>query len=114
MAHDPISAIFNGTYKDTVHFQLPAQANGVIPGYLIPHKHGYYAYLGTIRLQPERKKVTVRLACDNYDDHTRDSLFWNGEYDLVIHEGTVQQKQRLASHKDNNPPFPERHKSAWH
>ena len=84
MAHDPISALRQQTYRDSLTLHLPAVASGVINGATIPVAPGYYVYLGTIRLQPEARKVTVKLFYDNTDDRQREPLGWNGEYDLLI------------------------------
>lgn len=84
MAHDPLSALRRQTYRDSITLQLPAAASGLIAGSSIPVAPGYYAYLGTIRLQPEARKVTVNLFYDHTGDPKRDALGWNGEYDLLI------------------------------
>lgn len=84
MAHHPISALRRQTYRDSIILQLPAAASGLIAGASIPVAPGYYDYLGTIRLQPEARKVTVKLFYDNTDDQQQDPLGWNGEYDLLI------------------------------
>ena len=84
MAHDPISVLQRKTYRDSITFRLPATATGFIAGSSIPVKPGYYAYRGTIRLQPEAGKVTVSLSANNTDDRRLDPLSWNGEYNLLI------------------------------
>lgn len=85
MAHNPISALRGKTYRDSITFHLPA-ASGLIAGSSIPVAPGHYAYLGTIRLQPEARTVTVKLFADNTDDQQRDPLGWNGKYDLLIRD----------------------------
>ena len=85
MVHDPISLLLGKTYQDSLLLQLPVSATGLVPGNMIPVARGYYAYSGTVLLQPERRKVVVHLFYNNYDDHLKDPLSWNGEYDLVIH-----------------------------
>ncbi|SFQ84024.1 hypothetical protein [Hymenobacter arizonensis] len=87
MAHDPLSALQRKTYRDSITFQLPATASGLIAGSSIPLAPGSYAYRGSILLQPEARKVTVQLFYDNTDDQRRDLLGWNGEYELLITNG---------------------------
>lgn len=84
MAHDPVSALRGQTYRDSITFQLPAAATGLIAGPSVPVPPGYYAYRGTIQVEPVARKVTVNLSSDNTDDHRREPLGWNGEYDLLI------------------------------
>jgi hypothetical protein len=84
MAHDPISALRRQTYRDSITFQPPAAASGIIAGPSIPVAPGYYAYRGAIRLQPDARKVTVNLSYDNTDDRRLVPLRWNGAYYLIM------------------------------
>lgn len=84
MAHDPVSALQGRTYCDSITFQLPAVSSGLIAGASIPVAPGSYAYRGSIRLQPEARKVIVHLSYDNPDDRRLAPLGWNGDYDLLI------------------------------
>ena len=88
MVHDPVSLIVQivcpTTYLDTQKIVVPRD-QGEIDGAEIPVAHGYYGYLGTIRIAgPE---LDVNLRADNTDDHTQDPSIWNGQYHLQ--PGTV-------------------------
>ena len=49
MAHDPLSAIFNGTYEETLTLELP-RIEGVIQGSEIPAPAAKLRYIGTISI----------------------------------------------------------------
>jgi len=77
MAHDPLSAIFNGTYEETLTLELP-RIEGVIKGSEIPAPPGKLGYTGTVAITQNKMKVDLR-----YDGSEAHSLLWNGEYTLV-------------------------------
>jgi hypothetical protein len=77
MAHDPLSAIFNGTYEETLTLELP-RIEGVIKGAEIPPPPQKLGYTGTINITGDKMKVDLR-----YDGSEGHSLLWNGEYTLV-------------------------------
>jgi len=81
LAHDPISAISNGTYEDTLTLDVPRIA-GVIQGSEIPAPPGKLGYTGTVTITQGKMKLEL-----NYDDSERHSLPWNGEYKLLPKQG---------------------------
>ena len=80
MAHDPWSAIVNGTYEETLTLELP-RIEGVIQGSEIPAPPRKLGYTGTVSITGNKMKVDLR-----YDGSDRQSLDWNGEYTLVPRE----------------------------
>ncbi|WP_207435750.1 hypothetical protein [Sabulibacter ruber] len=84
MAHDPISLIFNGTYKDSVLIPVPSFSDGTIKGESIPTKKGYYSYSGSLMIKGDYLKIS--LLVNNTDDNKQQDYSWNGEYKLFLIE----------------------------
>lgn len=78
MSHDPISALSRRTFTDTFILNLPRN-KGVIRGNEIIKQDGY-PLLGKIEIK--KGKVMVNLFYDNFDDHIKDPLDYNGIYKL--------------------------------
>lgn len=78
MSHDPISALSRETFTDTMILKLPRN-KGLIKGNEII-KEDDYPLLGSIEINDEQ--VTVELYYDNFDDHIKDPLSYNGSYKL--------------------------------
>lgn len=78
MSHDPISALSRETFTDTMILKLPRN-KGLIKGNEII-KEDDYPLLGSIEINDEQ--VIVQLYYDNFDDHIKDPLSYNGSYKL--------------------------------
>lgn len=78
MSHDPISALSRETFTDTMILKLPRK-KGLIKGSEIIKENGY-PLLGSVEVSDGL--VTVELYYDNYDDHIKDPLSYNGSYKL--------------------------------
>lgn len=83
MSHDPISVFSRETYTDTLILKLPRN-KGAIRGSEITKEDGY-PLLGSIEII--EGSVTVKLYYDNYDDHIKDPLTYNGKYKLKNKNG---------------------------
>ena len=97
MVHDPISLVTElvcpTTVLDTETLIIPRD-QGVIEGREIPHKPGYYGFLGTIRISGTDMVIDLRV--DDTDDHAGRPSIWNGQYHLqpgVPAEQDVQLKR---------------------
>ena len=77
MAHDPLSAIFNGTYEETLTIEVP-RIEGVIQGSEVIPPPRMLGYTGTIEIKKDKMKVNL-----SYDGSEGHSLLWNGEYTLI-------------------------------
>ena len=78
LSHDPISALSRKTFTDTFILNLPRNG-GVIMGNEIIKEDGY-PLLGKVEIK--NGNVTVNLFYDNFDDHIKDPLDYNGIYKL--------------------------------
>lgn len=78
MSHDLVSALKRATYTDTIVFRLPRN-HGVIQGKEIQKKGGY-PLLGNVELKSGT--IKVQLYYDNFDDHIKEPLSYNGSYRL--------------------------------
>jgi len=78
MSHDPISALSRETFTDTMILKLPRN-KGLIKGNEILKEDGY-PFLGSVEINDGL--ITVALYYDNYDDHIKDPLSYNGSYKL--------------------------------
>lgn len=78
MSHDLVSALKRATYTDTIVFLLPRN-HGVIQGKEIQKKGGY-PLLGNVELKSGT--IKVQLYYDNFDDHIKEPLSYNGNYRL--------------------------------
>ena len=81
MAHDPISLIKGGKYKDSILIEVPSVQDGTIQGTSIAVKKGYYQYLGNIIIRSN--ELNVSLLINNTDDKMQEPLRWNGKYRLM-------------------------------
>lgn len=78
MSHDPISALSRETFTDTMILRLPRN-KGLIRGNEIMNEDGY-PLLGSVEVK--NGQVTLELYYDNFDDHIKDPLSYNGNYIL--------------------------------
>jgi hypothetical protein len=85
MAHDPFSAMQGKTFVLTAILTVP-RIEGIVEGREIPVAPGHYKFLGQIEFSGSRMKID--LYADNYDDKRKDPSTWNGEYNLVLSDGT--------------------------
>ncbi|GAB2794129.1 hypothetical protein GCM10027175_36140 [Hymenobacter latericoloratus] len=81
MVHDPLSALFNKTFEDSILLPLPQTDRGTLPGHLILHKRGDYGYKGEITLDGGILKV--HLFYNDTDYGSNSPVSWNGEYQLI-------------------------------